>query len=45
MKNTNFLVKVLPILAIILCAVFFIIYKILSRFKNQAQGNPGPGKS
>jgi hypothetical protein len=40
MKNPDALVKVLPILAIILCAVFFIIYKILSRFKNQARGNP-----
>ena len=44
MKNPNFLVQVLPILAIILCAVFFIIYKILSRIKNQAMGHPVGGK-
>jgi len=44
MKNPNFLVQVLPILAIILCAVFFIIYKILSRIKNQAMGHPAGGK-
>ena len=44
MKNPNFLVQVLPILAIILCAVFFIIYKILSRIKNQAMGQPVGGK-
>ena len=44
MNNPDALVKVLPILAIILCAVFFIIYKILSRFKNQAQGNPNGGR-
>ena len=44
MKNPNFLVQVLPILAIILCVVFFIIYKILSRIKNQAKGYPDGGK-
>ena len=44
MKNPNFLAQVLPILAIILCAVFFIIYKILSRLKNQAMGQPVVGK-
>ena len=44
MKNPNFLAQVLPILAIILCAVFFIIYKILSRLKNQAMGHPVGGK-
>ena len=44
MKNPNFLAQVLPILAIILCAVFFIIYKILSRIKNQAMGQPVGGK-
>ena len=44
MKNPNFLAQVLPILAIILCAVFFIIYKILSRIKNQAMGQPAGGK-
>ena len=43
MKNPNFLAQVLPILAIILCAVFFIIYKILSRIKNQAMGQPVGG--
>ena len=44
MKNPNFLVQVLPILTIILCVVFFIIYKILSRIKNQARGCPDGGK-
>jgi len=44
MKNPNFLVQVLPILAIILCVVFFMIYKILSRIKNQAKGHPDGGK-
>ena len=44
MKNPHFLVQVLPILAIILCAVFFIIYKILSRIKSQAMGQPVGGK-
>src|SRR5210317_703014 len=45
MKNSNFLVQVLPILTIILCIVFFVIYKILTRVKNQARGYPGGGKS
>jgi hypothetical protein len=45
MKNPNFLVQVLPILTIILCIVFFIIYKILTRIKNQAMGYPDTGKS
>jgi hypothetical protein len=45
MKNPNFLVQVLPILTIILCIVFFIIYKILTRIKNQAMGYPDGGKS
>ena len=44
MKNPNFLVQVLPILTIILCVVFFIIYKILSRIKKQAKGYPDGGK-
>lgn len=44
MKNPNFLVQVLPILTIIICIVFFIIYKILSRIKHQAQGHPDGGK-
>jgi hypothetical protein len=44
MKNPSFLIQVLPILAIILCVVFFIIYKILSRIKNQAMGHPDGGK-
>jgi hypothetical protein len=44
MKNSNFLVQVLPILTIILCIVFFIIYKILSRIKSQARGYPDGGK-
>ena len=44
MKNPNFLFQLLPILAIILCIVFFIIYKILSRIKNQAMGHPDGGK-
>jgi hypothetical protein len=44
MKNPNFLFQLLPILTIFLCIVFFIIYKILSRIKNQAMGNPDGGK-
>ena len=44
MKNPNFLVQVLPFLTITLCIVFFIIFKILSRIKNQAMGNPDGGK-
>ena len=44
MKNPNLLVQLLPILAIILCVVFFVIYKILSRIKNQAMGHPDGGK-
>jgi hypothetical protein len=44
MKNPNFLFQLLPILAFILCIVFFIIYKILSRIKNQAMGHPDGGK-
>ena len=44
MKNPNFLVQVLSILTIILCVVFFIIYKILSRIKSQAMGHPDGGK-
>ena len=40
MKNPNFLIQVLPILTIITCAVFFIIYKILTRVKKQAKGQP-----
>ena len=44
MKNANFLVQVLPILTISLCIVFFIIYKILTRIKNQAKGYTDRGK-
>ena len=44
MKNPNSLFQLLPILAFILCIVFFIIYKILSRIKNQAMGHPAGGK-
>ena len=44
MKNPHFLLQVLPVLTIILCIIFFIIYKILSRIKNQARGNPDGGK-
>ena len=44
MKNPGFLFQLLPIFAIILCVVFFIIYKILSRIKNQAMGRPDGGK-
>jgi hypothetical protein len=44
MKNPNSLFQLLPILAFILCIVFFIIYKILSRIKNQAMGHPDGGK-
>jgi hypothetical protein len=45
MKNPNFLVQVLPIFTIILCIIFFVIYKILTRIKNQAMGYPDGGKS
>jgi hypothetical protein len=45
MKNPTFLVQVLPILTITLCLVFFIIYKILSRIKKQAQAHMEGGKS
>jgi|GEM_PF-1047994 len=45
MKNPNFLILVLSILTITLCVVFIVIYKILSRFKSQARGNPDGGKS
>ena len=45
MKNPTFLVQVLPILTITLCLVFFIIYKILSRIKKQAQAHVEGGKS
>lgn len=44
MKNPNFLLQVLPVLTIFLCIIFFIIYKILSRIKDQARGNPDSGK-
>ena len=44
MKNPNFLVQVVPIFTLILCVVFFMIYKILSRIKNQALGHPDGGK-
>ena len=45
MRNTTFLVQVLPILTICLCAVFFIIYKIPSRAKSQAKIHVESGKS
>ena len=45
MKNPNFLILVLSVLTITLCVVFIVIYKILSRFKSQAKGNPDSGKS
>ena len=44
MKNPNFLILVLSILTITLVAVFIIIYKILSRFKNQTRANPDGDK-
>lgn len=44
MKNPNFLVQVLPVLTFTLFIVFFIIYKILSRIKNQAKGHPDGSK-
>jgi hypothetical protein len=44
MKNTNFMLQVLPILTVTLCIVFFIIIKILSRIRHQAQGNPDGSK-
>ena len=44
MKNPNFLFQILPILTIILCVFAFVIYKILSRIKHQAQGNPNGGR-
>ena len=40
MENTNFLTQILPILTIPLFVFVFVIYKILSRIKHQAQGNP-----
>ena len=44
MKNPNFMLQVLPIVTIALCIVFFIIFKILSRIRHQAMGNPDGGK-
>jgi hypothetical protein len=44
MKNPNFLVQILPVLTIILFIVCFVIYKVLARIKNQAQGNPDGGR-
>ena len=44
MKNPNFLILVLSILTLTLGVVFIIIYKMLSRFKNQTKGNPDSGK-
>ncbi len=44
MKNPIFLIQVLPILTIILCILFFIIYKILSRIKTTAKGLSDGGK-
>jgi len=37
MGNPKSLLQILPILAISLCIVFFVIYKILARFKDKAQ--------
>jgi len=45
MKNPNSLVQVLPILTLTLGALFYIVYKILARYKDQARGNPDSGKS
>ena len=45
MKNPDSLVQVLSILTLSLGTVFFIAYKILSRYKNQAKGYPDVGKS
>ena len=44
MKNPNFLILVLSILTLTLGVVFIIIYKMLSRFKNQTKANPDSGK-
>lgn len=44
MKNPNFLILVLSILTITISVIFIIIYKILSRFKNQTKANPDGGK-
>jgi hypothetical protein len=44
MKNPNFLIQMLSILTITLGVVFFIIYSILSRLKNQTKRNPDGGK-
>ena len=44
MKNPNFLILVLSILTITIGAVFIIIYKIFSRFKNQTRANPDGDK-
>ena len=38
------MVQVLSVVTITLCVVFFIVFKILSRIKNQARGNPDSGK-
>ena len=38
------MVQLLSVITITLCVVFFIIFKILSRLKNQAMGNPDGGK-
>ncbi len=45
MKNPDFLGQVLPILTISLGTLFYIVYKILARYKDQARGNPDGGKS
>ncbi|MBE9544118.1 MAG: PilZ domain-containing protein [Proteobacteria bacterium] len=40
MQDANFLTQILPVLTIFLCVFIFVTYKILSRIKHQAQGNP-----
>ena len=44
MKDANYLVQILSIFTITLCVFVFVIYKILSRIKHQAQGNPHGGR-
>jgi hypothetical protein len=44
MKDANYLIQILSIFTITLCAFIFVIYKILSRIKHQAQKNPNGGR-
>ncbi len=44
MKDANYLVQILSIFTITLCVFIFVIYKILSRIKHQAQKNPDGGR-